>query len=218
MNELLAGDLRQGELMPLALLLHDTGKPLTRTQELEDGRVRIRFLEHEQESAKIGRKVMQRLRFSLQATDFVEAIVANHMRPLLLSAEKKLSRKAIYRLFRATSGSKYQAGVAVALHALADQRATYPPGQGQAEEQVLLKVIVKLVEAYFEQREQVVDPPLLLTGRDLIQMGVPQGRLVGVLLNRLREAQAAGLVQNKQAALVFIKSDPDFGSSQTAEL
>jgi len=83
---------------------------------------------------------------------------------------------------------------------------------------VLLKVIVKLVEAYFEQREQVVDPPLLLTGRDLIQMGVPQGRLVGVLLNRLREAQATGLVQNKQAALVFIKSDPDFGSSQTAEL
>ncbi|NUM48904.1 MAG: GAF domain-containing protein, partial [Anaerolineales bacterium] len=56
----------------------------------------------------------------------------------------------------------------VALHALADQEATYPPGQGTPELHELREVVYKLVAAYFEQREQVVEPPPLLTGRDLM--------------------------------------------------
>lgn len=218
LDEVLAGDLRQRELMPLAILLHDTGKPLTRTQELVDGRMRVRFFGHEQESANIAGSTMHRLHFSLQAGDFVKAVVANHMRPLLLSMEKTVSRKAIYRLFRATGGAKYQAGVAVALHALADHQATYRPNQGEAQERALLNVVNKLLDAFFEQRTQVVDPPLLLTGHELLALGAPQGRLIGLLLGRLREAQATGEVQDKAAALAFIKSDPDFATSQAEEL
>src|SRR6185436_5474532 len=109
--------------------------------------------------------------------------------------------RAVYRFFRDTAGSGYQAGVAVALHALADQHATYPANQGQAELQKLQELVYKLGTAYFEQREQVVDPPALLTGRDLIEtLGVPEGRLIGVLLSRLREAQATGEVTNREAA------------------
>ena len=124
----------------------------------------------------------------------------------------------IYRLFRATGGAKYQAGVAVGLHALVDHQATYPTGEGQVEGQKLLTVVNQLIAAYFEQRDQVVDPPLFLTGRELIELGVPQGPLVGTLLNRLREAQATGEVQDKASALTFIKSDPDFASYKASEL
>ncbi len=67
MNEVLAGNLPQYKLMPLALLLHDTGKPLVRTEEMANGRVWIRFLGHERESAGIARQVMRRLHFSIQA-------------------------------------------------------------------------------------------------------------------------------------------------------
>ncbi len=218
MSEVLAGDLSQRALMPLALLLHDTGKPLVRTEEVVDGQVKVRFLGHEQESAKIAHRILSRLHFSIQAGNFVEAVVAHHMRPLLLAAGQKASRRAIYRLFRATGGANYQAGVAVALHALADHQATYPPGTGQPEEQALLKVVQRLIEAYFEQRDKVVDPPPLLTGRDLIEIGVPQGQLIGVLLARLREAQAIGQVQDQEQAMAFIKSDLDFARSQGEEL
>jgi tRNA nucleotidyltransferase/poly(A) polymerase len=206
LNDPLAGNVTPQILMPLALLLHDTGKPLVRTQAAD----KIQFLGHEKESAKIARQVMQRLHFSGQAIGFVEKVVAHHMRPLML-AEGKVSRRAIYRLFRDTTGGNYQAGVAVALHALADQRATYPPGQGKAEEQALLEVIHKLIAAYFEQRNQVVAPPPLLTGRDLIkELGLNPGQLVGLLLNRLKEAQAVGQVHTRDQALDFIKADPDF--------
>jgi hypothetical protein len=99
----------------------------------------------------------------------------------------------------------------VALHALADHYATYLPGQGEQELHELREVVYKLVSAYFEQREQVVEPTPLLTGRDLIDiLGLPEGRLIGILLNRLKEAQATGQVTDRAAALAFIQADPDY--------
>ncbi len=214
LHQPLTGNLTPQVLMPLALLLHDTGKSLTRTVEERPNSgddKKIRFLGHEQESAKITQKVMRQFRFSAQAAGFVETVVAHHMRPLLLAQESGVSRRAVYRLFRDTTGGNYQAGVAVALHALADHRATYPPGQGKAEEQKLWGVVNKLISAYFEQRDQVVDPPPLLTGKDLInELEVSTGRLIGTLLNRLREAQAAGEIQTRAEALSFIERDPDY--------
>jgi tRNA nucleotidyltransferase/poly(A) polymerase len=219
LNETLAGDLPQSVAIALALLLHDTGKPLTRSQEVTVAGLKIHFHGHEKESAHITRRIMQRLHFSSQATDFVESVVAHHMRPLLLALTQKVSRRAIYRLFRDTGGATYQAGVAVALHALADHRATYPPGQGQAEETALLKVVHRLLEAYFEQRDQVINPPPLLTGRDLIQtLGLSEGQLIGQLLKQLQEAQAAGQVQDKATALAFVRARLDFAQEPTDEL
>ncbi len=219
LKQMLAGNISQKGLLPLALLLHDTGKPLTRTETVVNDQLKVRFLGHEQESAKITRRVMRRLHFSSQAISFTEAIVAHHMRPLLLTRAQQVSRKAIYRLFRATGGSNYQAGVAVALHALADHRATYPTGQGQTKEQALLEVVHQLITAYFEQHQQLVNPPLLLGGQDLIDIfNLQPGQLIGVLLKRLKEAQAIGQIQDKEAALAFIKADPDFACYQAEEL
>lgn len=190
------------------MLLHDTGKPLARTVETgQNLSIRVRFFGHEQKSAELARIVLDRFRFSTQAAGFVETVVAQHMRPLAL-VHSGLSRRVIYRFFRDTGRQGYQAGVAVALHALADHRATYPAGAGQAGEEALLAVIYQLLEAYFSQREQVVEPPPLLSGRDLIeQFNLHEGRLIGRLLNRLKEAQAVGQVSNRQEALAFVEAE-----------
>jgi hypothetical protein len=133
------------------------------------------------------------------------------MRPLLLAQQEKITRRAIYRLFRDTTGGNYQAGVAVALHALADHRATYPPGQGKTEGQSLREVTDQLLTAYFKQQDQVINPPPLLTGQDLIgEFGLSTGKIIGTLLDRLKEAQAMGQVQTRDEAVTFIKADPDF--------
>jgi tRNA nucleotidyltransferase/poly(A) polymerase len=219
LNEALAGELSRRLAISLALLLHDTGKSLTRTEEKSAKGLRTHFYGHEQESAKITRRVMNRFHFSSQATQFVERVVAHHMRPLLLANETKLSRRAVYRFFRDTAGPTFQAGPAVALHALADRRATYPPGQGQAETKALLQVIHQLLAAYFAEREQVIDPPPLLTGHDLMEnLGLAEGSLIGQLLQRLREAQATGQVTSKADALEFIKSNLDFAHQQSEDL
>jgi tRNA nucleotidyltransferase/poly(A) polymerase len=218
LDKKLAGELTRRELMPWALLWHDVGKPLTRTGtgSKED---RIRFIGHERASADIARRVMKEFRFSNQAIDFVGRVIANHMRPLLLAADGgKISRRVIYRYFRATNDQGEQTGVAVLLHALADHQATYPPGsiQEQTARALLLAVSRQLLAAYFEARNRVVDPEPLLTGRDLIdEFGLTPGPLIGRLLARLIEAQATGQVGDRASALAFIENDPDLIESRS---
>jgi len=202
-QQTLAGGFTLQLLMRLGLLLHDVGKPLTRS----DNNQRIRFLGHEIESAKIATNIMESLRFSGQAIDFVEKLVTNHMRPLALTHNNTISRRAIYRLFKDSGTKNFDAGPAVALHALADHRATYPVGEGEVAEQKLIKVIATLLQAYFNQQKQIIHPPALLTGRDLIkQFNLKQGKIVGELLSHLREAQAVGDVLDRDSALNFIAS------------
>ncbi len=201
LGENLAGQMTPAKLMPLALLFHDTGKPHTRTVEGD----RIRFFGHEEVSEQIARQSMERLHFSNQAINFVGKTVRHHMRPILLAADTRHpSRRAIFRFFRDTSN----AGAAVALHALADQQAIYRPGTGQVEWQALQQVVNRLLTACFAEQQQVVAPPPLLTGRDLIDtFDLCQGRIIGTLLNRLTEAQAAGDVSTKTEALAFVAQE-----------
>jgi len=210
----LAGEVTLQQLMPLALLWHDAGKPLTRTENRTGDAVQIHFLGHARVSAAIARQSMTAFHFSNQAVEFVENVIIHHMRPLLLAKEGgKISRRAIYRFFRDTSEKGYQAGVAVALHALADHQATYPAESAheQVEKQALLDLVNTLIASYFEQRNGVIAPPPLLTGRELIDtLGLREGQLIGLLLNRLREAQATGQVRDRAEALAFIENDPDF--------
>jgi tRNA nucleotidyltransferase/poly(A) polymerase len=208
LNKRLAGELRWQQLISLALLWHDTGKPRTYGMDGD----RIRFFGHEQVSATLVADRLVGFHFSNQAIRLVKTVVAHHMRPLLLAADRKpVSSRAIYRFFRDTGEQGIDAGVAVILHALADHQATYPPGQGQAGQQALDRVVARLLAAYFEHQERVVDPPPLLTGHELMAaLGLPPGPTIGRILDRLKEAQASGQVTDRASALAFIKSDPDF--------
>ena len=105
--------------------------------------------------------------------------------------------------------------MAVTLHALVDHYGTYPPGEGRQAEEALRAVINPLLGAFFEQQQETIDPPLLLSGHDLMEtLGLAQGQLIGLLLRRLKEAQATGQVTTREGALAFIKADPDFAASQ----
>lgn len=68
-----AGD----EVLRLAALLHDVGKPATRTVD-PDGR--IRFNGHELVGAQMAKEMLQRLRFPNRTIDQVSLLVRNHMR------------------------------------------------------------------------------------------------------------------------------------------
>ncbi len=184
----------------LAALLHDVAKPQTRSVD-PDGR--IRFFTHEELGAKLTEDVMTRLRFSTDEIKHARVIVANHMRPRQLRQMGAPSRRAIYKFFRDTGA----AGVDTVLLALADYLGKFggsPPPQDEWAEHVA--GCAKLLEAYFEKREEQVAPPALLTGHDLIeQFGLQPGPQIGQLLEAIREAQAAGEITNREAALEFVR-------------
>lgn len=66
----------------------------------------------------------------------------------------------------------------------------------------MVETVGLLWQAYYRRRSQVVSPPPLLSGHDLIAaLGLSPGPLIGELLTRLREEQAAGQVRTRQEAL-----------------
>ena len=188
-------------LLFLAALYHDIGKPRSQRQESESGR--IRFLEHERIGSKIAAQRSRALHLSNTEIDWVKTVVLHHMRPTWLAHESDGPRaRAVYRFFRDTK----QAGAAVCLVSLADLLATYGTTLPQERWERQLDVVRALLEAWWEQRDQVVDPPPILSGDTLIkEFGIQPGPLIGEILEALREAQAEGRLSSRNEALDFVK-------------
>jgi hypothetical protein len=57
------------------------------------------------------------------------------------------------------------------------------------------------------ETEGIVSAPRALSGDDIMaELGVGEGPLIGRLLEELREAQAVGDVEGREAALAFVRA------------
>ncbi|MGC8837211.1 MAG: CCA tRNA nucleotidyltransferase [Anaerolineae bacterium] len=185
-------------LVKWAALLHDVGKP--QCQSREPGG-RIRFLQHDAAGAKLARQAAIRLRLDRHEAETLAVMVQHHMRPSLLAEEPRVTGRAIYRYFRDTG----EAGVETVLLALADHLAVWGPNLQPERFARRLELAARLLEAYFWRREEAVSPPRLVTGEDLLALGVPQGPRIGELLEALQEAQAEGMVTTREEALAWLR-------------
>jgi poly(A) polymerase len=50
-------------------------------------------------------------------------------------------------------------------------------------------------------KPEQIDPPSLMSGRDLIAMGLPPGKTFGRILEAVRIAQLEGVIESRSAAL-----------------
>ena len=185
-----------------AAVLHDVGKPATKTVE-ESGR--IRFFGHDKVGAEMTADFLRSLHLSSEAVNHVAQTVAGHMRPLLMTHEgHSPTRRTIYRFFKRTG----KAGVDVALLSLADHLGTYGGvGDGAAWHR-LGHIVTQLLRHYFEHYEETVRPVPLVSGRELMkQLQLPQGPDVGRLLAILEEAQAAGEIGTAEEALALARAN-----------
>lgn len=200
-------------LLFMAALYHDVGKAETQ-QERPDGAVH--FIGHEDFSANAAAARAQHLAFSQVEIQRLDTIVRHHMRihHLANAVEPQPTRRAIYRFFRDTG----VAGVEICLLSLADLWATYgvtlPPEVWEKE----LDICRSLLESWWERPQETVNPPVLLTGDDLMrQFALAPGPVIGELLQRVREAQACGEIATQEEALRLVEAALDESGSQEAE-
>jgi tRNA nucleotidyltransferase/poly(A) polymerase len=200
----LTADRSLRSLLFLAALYHDAAKPQTKKMD-EEGQ--LHFWEHDQQGAEmlVGRG--HALALGNDEIQWLETIVRNHMRihfhtNRLVGEGKPPSRRAVYRFFRATG----PVGVEICLLTLADLRATYEQTLPQETWAAALEVVRTMLEAWYEKKEEQITPPPLVDGNDLMQaLSLQPGRLVGSLLEAVREAQAIGKVSTRAEALSFVK-------------
>lgn len=182
--------------LKLAALLHDIGKPQTRSVGDDE---RIHFYSHEKVGADLAAGRMWALRFSGAEIALMQTIVTHHLRPGHLARSKGPTRRAIYRYFKATG----RAGVEVGLLYLADMLAVWGPTLPSQRWLRRLDVVGTLLSAFFDQPESVAPIPVI-NGHELMEtLGLSPGPEVGRLLEAIREAQAAGEVKSREAALAL---------------
>lgn len=196
LDEPVNAEMPRADLLKWGALFHDVGKAATRTS---DDAGRTHFYGHAEHGARLTETRLEALRFPGKASAFISKLVAEHMR--LAAAHKELlTRRAIYRFYRDTG----EAGIGVVLLALADALAVWGRELTQTRWRALLRSAAALCKAYFERPTEVVKPPALLNGRDLIALGLQPGPQMGHILESLREAQAAGEIASREAAEAFV--------------
>jgi poly(A) polymerase len=185
-------------IVKIAALLHDIGKPVTKSIE-EDGR--MRFLGHSKDGAQMAKSLMTRLRFSGKEIKTAERIIVQHMRPTQLSNNWEMpTHRAIYRYYRDTEDDAFD----ILLLSLADHLAARGPLLDKEHWSYHIQLI-KYVMLKHSQEQDVVKPPKLIDGNDLIEMGIEPGPEMGMILEKVREAQAAGEIHSKDEAINLAK-------------
>jgi len=199
LSQPVSGDRIRLTLLKLVALLHDLGKPATKSVDDEG---KIHFYGHEQEGARIAGRILRRLRFGGKEVSLAQTILANHMRPPLLADQEVVTRRAVYRFFRDTG----DAGVDTLLFYLADHLATWGPELRMARWRRRVEFVASMLADYYERHQKVISPPKLISGRDLMEeFGLEEGPLIGELLEAVREAQAAGEVRTREESLTLVK-------------
>jgi poly(A) polymerase len=202
-HELVKGRTRRS-LLKLVALLHDVGKPATRTVD-RDGR--IRFFDHNLEGAESIANIGKRLKLATREISFLREIVKDHMYPLGLSVflrrsgGMKQKRRAMRRFIQRT-GSGW---LAILLISFADLRATQGPRRGADDLGELVQLMGEIAHIYFQETCRLV--PKLVTGTDLMEeFDLEASPIIGELLKRVKEAQMDGIVNTRDDAIKMVRN------------
>ncbi len=184
-------------ILKLAALLHDIAKPQTKGID-ETGRTR--FFGHSELGAEMAVSRLTELRLSTRGIAMVSKMVEQHLRPgnMRQGVDWPTSR-AIYRYFRDLD----DVAVDTLYLALADYLAAKGPELMLDEWGEHARIIAHILESGTRQTasEKI---QRLVTGHDLMQeLGLEPGPKVGILLEKIEEARAAGEVNTREEALAM---------------
>jgi poly(A) polymerase len=197
LKEQLGGGRKRGQIIKLACLMHDVGKPFVKKKT----KTRTIFHMHEKAGKEISSKFAKTMRLSKVERQKIAKMIFWHLRPGYLADQVTPSRRAVYRFFRDTQ----EEGVSVILLSLADWRATRGPLTSSLKRKRHEKVMLQLAEDYLDAKK-IKPVPKIINGYDLInRLGVKEGPEVGKILAKIKELQALGKVNKKAEALKAAK-------------
>lgn len=172
-----------------AVLLHDVGKPATAEKAVEpDGSERWRFHGHAKTGAEIAEQIMRRLKMPNRDIEVVIQCIRNHMSFI----DVQRMRKSTLRQFVGAPTFPIE----LELH-----RLDCLSSHGDLSNHSFLEKYLN------DLRNEPVLPDPWITGRDILSLGVPQGKDIGLWHKKAYEAQLENRFENRDALLAWLKTE-----------
>ncbi|MFQ6103186.1 MAG: CCA tRNA nucleotidyltransferase [Candidatus Glassbacteria bacterium] len=169
------------EELALGVLLHDIGKP--GTFEMTD---RIRFNNHNVVGARLAENLLRRLRFSNKTVKGVVSLVKNHLRFMNM---ENMRESKLKRFIKEPNFKEH-----LELHRL-DCLASHGD----------LSIWNFCIDKMKEYDSEVIPPPPIVTGHDLINLGFSPGPLFSEILSFIQDLQIEGKIETRKEALELIE-------------
>ncbi|MGQ9689619.1 MAG: CCA tRNA nucleotidyltransferase [Desulfobaccales bacterium] len=196
-----AAEPHQAALLKVAALFHDIGKP--QVQERRFSPARYTFYHHERVGVDIFQQAAKRLRFSQAQTKAVCHYISWHMRPFLLLplfCRGGLTIRALGRLVKAAKGELPECFALALADSLAGQGPQKPPDADRR-----LVELAEVAWRFYQERQTDAGRPRLITGDDLVALGLKPGPEFRRLLEAVEEAQWEGEVTTREEALALVR-------------
>jgi poly(A) polymerase len=175
-------DAKSNQCLAWAVLLHDVGKAVTRSEDATG----THFYGHVQRGEEISEAILRRLRFSREEMETILALIRGHM---LFMNVREMRPSRLKRLLRTPD---------FALH-LELHRLDCLGSHG------LLDHFEFCRQKLEEYPEEDLRPPRLLTGKDLIGMGFAPGPVFKEILRGVEDAQLGGEIADTPAAREWVR-------------
>jgi tRNA nucleotidyltransferase/poly(A) polymerase len=200
----------------LAVLLHDIAKPTTFKWGVKNGKKKMQYYEHDALGGKMAEEICERLKFSAPEKFGIDAknvrwLIEKHM--LIVGgkvAEMRQTKLEKYFL------SDFFPGERLLQVIFCDAIGTIPYGKKIPQKNSDLKkwislegfdIFLKRIKAIKKMAGNInVRPAPILNGREVMKiLNLEPGKIIGEILESLREAQLNGKVKNQTQAVEFIK-------------
>lgn len=182
------------EYVKMALLLHDVGKPISKTTD-ENGH--DHFYGHAKFSAKIAEQILRRLRYSNQFIDTVVELISNHdveFVPTKPCARRLLNRLGVDQVHRLLKLRE------------CDNRAHTKEAWDRFDRQTVPFSVT--LEEVLKEKEAFKIKDLAVDGNDIKDLGCKEGPIIGIVLNHLLGEVVEERISNNRESL--IKECKDF--------
>ena len=175
----------------IAALLHDIGKPQTFTLDSEG---KGHFYNHEIESAKIVESILKRMKYSAKISSSIKNLVLYHLNTFKNSGRKyvkklinEMGKVEVLKLFKLMEF---------------DRIAHNPPHDFRS-----LNELKRLYNEIIEKEEAVSIKDLKISGKDIIELGVSQGKEIGLVLKLIFERVLEDSSLNERKILIKLAKE-----------
>lgn len=176
----------------VALLLHDIGKPLCYTEDENGGH----FYGHGIPSFSIAEQVLERLRFDNKSQHDIAELVLYH------DSTIEPTPRTVRRWLNKVGEVQFRRLMDIRLADILAHK------EGTTESRIQRRNdALALAEEIIASNQCFTVKNLAINGNDVMQDGIPEGRMVGAALNAALDAVISGVVENQKDILLDVVHD-----------